>query len=167
MAPRFRIRRWLSPTLFALIAGAGLCLILFPATVARAETSTSSTGKQLVTQTVPHRGVVDNAVCSGEISDSVERGGSTKMTVARQNKDSVGSGEESSIEVKLDARDLWTALRPVLLAGYEFGGTHMRALALFLVVLVVVGIFVLRLVSKARSRRQKDVPAARLRSVQG
>lgn len=64
-------RRWLSPTLFALIA---LCFLLPFATVSCDHASTTFTGIQLVTKTVPKGGVLDEAPdCSSEISVCVER----------------------------------------------------------------------------------------------
>ena len=65
--------------LFALV---GVCLFLPFATVSCGSASTTFTGAQLVTQTVPHGGVLDEDECSGEISHCVERSGSARMTVA-------------------------------------------------------------------------------------
>jgi hypothetical protein len=63
--------RWLSPSLFALVA---LCFTLPFATVSCDDATTSFTGVQLVTWTVPHGGVLNEAPdCSNDISVCVER----------------------------------------------------------------------------------------------
>ena len=73
-------RRWLSPTLFALIA---LCFLLPFATVSCDQASTTFTGLQLVTRTVPQGGVLDEAPdCSSDISACVERESSLTAQVA-------------------------------------------------------------------------------------
>lgn len=73
-------RRWLSPTLFALIA---LCFLLPFATVSCDDASTSFTGVQLVSHTVPKGGVLDEAPdCSTDISTCVEREASLTAEVA-------------------------------------------------------------------------------------
>jgi hypothetical protein len=73
-------RRWLSPTLFALIA---LCFLLPFATVSCDKASTSFTGVQLVTRTVPQGGVLDEAPdCSSDISACVERESSLTAELA-------------------------------------------------------------------------------------
>src|ERR687888_2256848 len=64
-------RRWLSPTLFALIA---LCFFLPFATVSCDNARTSFTGVQLVTKTVPKGGKVDEAPdCAADLSVCVEK----------------------------------------------------------------------------------------------
>jgi hypothetical protein len=68
--------------MIALFALVGVCLFLPFATVSCGSASTTFTGAQLVTQTVPDGGVLDREKCSGEISECVERDGSAKMTVA-------------------------------------------------------------------------------------
>jgi hypothetical protein len=71
--------RWLSPSLFALVA---LCFFLPFATVSCDDASTSFTGVQLVTHTVPKGGLVhEGADCSSDISVCVERDGATTATV--------------------------------------------------------------------------------------
>jgi hypothetical protein len=71
--------RWLSPSLFALIA---LCLFLPFATVACDGAQTSFTGIQLVTRSVPAGGMVrEGTDCSADISVCVERNASTTATV--------------------------------------------------------------------------------------
>jgi hypothetical protein len=73
-------RRWLSPTLFALI---GLCFLLPFATVSCDGASTSFTGVQLVTRAVPHGGVLHEAPdCSADIGTCVEQQGSLTAQVA-------------------------------------------------------------------------------------
>jgi hypothetical protein len=72
--------RWLSPTLFALIA---LCFLLPFATVSCDSASTTFTGIQLVTRTVPSGGVLSEAPdCSSDISTCVERDAANTATVA-------------------------------------------------------------------------------------
>ena len=72
--------RWLSPSLFALIA---LCFFLPFATVSCDDATTSFTGVQLVTRTVPAGGVLhEGPDCSKDISVCVERSASTTATVA-------------------------------------------------------------------------------------
>jgi hypothetical protein len=66
-------------TLFVFV---GVCLFLPFATASCGSASTTFTGAQLVTQTVPDGGVLDREECSGEISECVENEGSAKMTVA-------------------------------------------------------------------------------------
>jgi hypothetical protein len=71
MTLRDRLHRWLSPTLFGLIA---VCFLLPFATVSCDNASTTFTGVQLVTHTVPRGGVLDEAPdCSTDISVCVER----------------------------------------------------------------------------------------------
>ena len=65
-----------------LCALVGVCFFLPFATVSCGSASTTFTGAQLVTQTVPHGGVLNEDECSGEISHCVERSGSARMTVA-------------------------------------------------------------------------------------
>ena len=65
--------------LYLLVA---IFLFLPFATVSCHGASTTFTGSQLVTQTVPQGGVLHEDKCSGEISDCVERNSSPKMTVA-------------------------------------------------------------------------------------
>ena len=73
-------RRWLSPTLFALIA---LCFLLPFGTVSCDNASTSFTGVELVTRTVPEGGVLAEAPdCSTDISMCVERQASLTAQVA-------------------------------------------------------------------------------------
>jgi len=80
MAFGFPIRRWLSPTLFALI---GLCFFLPFATVSCDDAKTTFTAAQLVTQTVPRGGVLDEGDrCSRDISDCAEASSSAGATVA-------------------------------------------------------------------------------------
>jgi hypothetical protein len=73
-------RRWLSPTIFALI---GLCFLLPFATVSCDDATTSFTGIQLVTHTVPAGGRVYEASegCSADLSDCVEQRGSRAARV--------------------------------------------------------------------------------------
>jgi hypothetical protein len=72
--------RWLSPSLFALVA---LCFCLPFATVSCDNATTSFTGVQLVTHTVPAGGAVhEGSDCSSDISVCVERDGATTATVA-------------------------------------------------------------------------------------
>jgi hypothetical protein len=68
--------------MIALYVLVGICLFLPFATVSCDEASTTFTGSQLVTQTVPQGGVLHKEKCSGELSDCVERNSSPKMTVA-------------------------------------------------------------------------------------
>jgi len=72
-------RRWLSPTLFALIA---LCFLLPFATVSCDNAETTFTGVQLVTRTVPRGGGLDEADCATDISTCVEKKGSGPATLA-------------------------------------------------------------------------------------
>lgn len=72
--------RWLSPSLFALIT---LCFFLPFATVACDGASTTFTGVQLVTHTVPPGGVVhEGSDCSADISVCVEHSAAATATVA-------------------------------------------------------------------------------------
>jgi hypothetical protein len=72
--------RRLSPSLFALVA---LCFFLPFATVSCDGATTSFTGVQLVTHTVPAGGVVhEGSDCSADISVCVERDAATTGTVA-------------------------------------------------------------------------------------
>jgi hypothetical protein len=72
--------RWLSPSLFALVA---LCFFLPFATVSCDDATTSFTGVQLVTHTVPAGGMVhEGSDCSSDISVCVERDAATTATVA-------------------------------------------------------------------------------------
>jgi hypothetical protein len=71
---------WLSPSLFALVA---LCFFLPFATVSCDGATTSFTGVQLVTHTVPHGGFVHEGTdCSADISVCAERDGAGTATVA-------------------------------------------------------------------------------------
>jgi len=80
MPIRNRITRWLSPSLFTLIA---FCFLLPFATVSCDAAKTTFTGAQLVTRTVPRGGVLDEAPdCSSDISVCVERDASTTATIA-------------------------------------------------------------------------------------
>jgi hypothetical protein len=80
MTLRDRLRRWLSPSLFALIA---LCFLLPFATVSCDNASTTFTGVQLVTHQVPRGGVLDEAPdCSADISVCVEREAAPTATIA-------------------------------------------------------------------------------------
>jgi hypothetical protein len=80
MSMRDRIHRWLSPSLFALIA---VCFVLPFATVSCDNASTTFTGVQLVTHTVPQGGVLHEAPdCSTDISVCVERSAAPTATVA-------------------------------------------------------------------------------------
>ena len=72
--------RWLSPSLFALIA---LCFFLPFATVSCDNATTTFTGAQLVTHTVPAGGVLhEGRDCSTDISVCVERSAAATATVA-------------------------------------------------------------------------------------
>jgi hypothetical protein len=72
--------RWLSPTLFALIA---LCFLLPFATVSCDNARTSFTGVQLVTETVPKGGKVDEAPdCDADLSVCVEKEASRTGQIA-------------------------------------------------------------------------------------
>lgn len=72
--------RWLSPSLFALVA---LCFFLPFATVSCDNATTSFTGVQLVTHSVPAGGAVhEGADCSSDISVCVERDAATTATIA-------------------------------------------------------------------------------------
>jgi hypothetical protein len=80
MTIRDRLHRWLSPSLFALIA---LCFLLPFATVSCDNASTTFTGAQLVTHTVPPGGVINEAPdCSTDISVCVEREAAPTATIA-------------------------------------------------------------------------------------
>jgi hypothetical protein len=80
MSIRRHSSRWLSPSLFALIA---LCFLLPFATVSCDSASTTFTGIQLVTRTVPSGGVLSEAPdCSSDISTCVERDAANTATVA-------------------------------------------------------------------------------------
>jgi hypothetical protein len=75
-----RFHRWLSPALFAVVA---LCFLLPFATVSCDGASTSFTGIQLVTHTVPRGGSVSEAPdCSADISVCVEHDGSAAAEIA-------------------------------------------------------------------------------------
>jgi hypothetical protein len=76
---RDRCHRWLSPSLFALI---GLCFLLPFATVSCDNATTTFTGIELVTHTVPSGGYVNRVDCSADISVCVERNGATTATIA-------------------------------------------------------------------------------------
>jgi hypothetical protein len=72
--------RWLSPSLFAMI---GLCFFLPFATVSCDNATTSFTGAQLLTHTVPAGGVLhEGPDCSTDISVCVERQAADTATVA-------------------------------------------------------------------------------------
>jgi hypothetical protein len=72
--------RWLSPSLFALIV---LCFFLPFATVSCDNATTSFTGIQLVTHTVPAGGVLhEGSDCSTDISICVERSAASTATFA-------------------------------------------------------------------------------------
>lgn len=72
--------RWLSPSLFALVV---LCFFLPFATVSCDSATTSFTGIQLVTHTVPAGGAVhEGPDCSADLSVCVERDAATTATVA-------------------------------------------------------------------------------------
>jgi hypothetical protein len=80
MTVRDRFHHWLSPSLFALIL---LCSLLPFATVSCDNASTSFTGLQLVTRTVPPGGVLrEGADCSSDISVCVERDAATTAEIA-------------------------------------------------------------------------------------
>jgi hypothetical protein len=73
-------RRWLSPTLFALIT---LCFFLSFATVSCDGARTSFTGVQLVTRTVPEGGKVEEPPdCNADLSTCVEDEASFTAAVA-------------------------------------------------------------------------------------
>lgn len=77
---RATIRRWHSPTIFALV---GLCFLLPFATVSCDNAKTSFTGVQLVAHTVPKGGHLDEAPdCSSDISACVEREASLPAEIA-------------------------------------------------------------------------------------
>jgi hypothetical protein len=81
-SPRLRatIRRWHTPTVFALVA---LCFVLPFATVSCDKARTSFTGIQLVTRTVPHGGQVDEGSdCSADLSTCVEQHASFPAEIA-------------------------------------------------------------------------------------
>jgi hypothetical protein len=74
------LQRWLSPSLFALVA---LSFLLPFATVSCDNASTTFTGAQLVTWKVPRGGVLHEAPdCSSDISVCVERSTAPTATVA-------------------------------------------------------------------------------------
>jgi hypothetical protein len=74
------VHRWLSPSLFALVA---LCFLLPFATVSCDDASTTFTGAQLVTWTVPNGGVLDEGPdCSSDISACVESTAAPPATLA-------------------------------------------------------------------------------------
>jgi hypothetical protein len=74
------VKRWISPSLFALAA---LSFALPFATVSCDDARTTFSGIQLVAHTVPHGGPVDEPPdCSGELSSCVERKGSTAAGLA-------------------------------------------------------------------------------------
>jgi hypothetical protein len=79
MARRSRIRRFLSSTLFGLI---GLCFFLSFATVSCDGQTTTVTGAQLVTQTVPAGGRVHEEECSADLAQCVETRASAEATLA-------------------------------------------------------------------------------------
>lgn len=80
MGIRDHIHRWLSPSLFGLIA---VCFVLPFATVSCDDASTTFTGIQLVTHTVPRGGVVNEAPdCSADISVCVEHTSAPTATLA-------------------------------------------------------------------------------------
>jgi hypothetical protein len=79
MARRSRIRRFLSSTLFGLI---GLCFFLSFATVSCDGQTTTVTGAQLVTQTVPAGGRVHEDECSADLAQCVETRASAEATLA-------------------------------------------------------------------------------------
>ena len=79
MARRSQIRRFLSPTLFALI---GLCFFLSFATVSCDGQTTKVTGVQLVTQTVPAGGPIHEEDCSADLAQCVESRASAEATLA-------------------------------------------------------------------------------------
>jgi hypothetical protein len=80
MDVRTGTHRWLSPTFFALIA---LCFFLPFATVSCDGASTTFTGVQLVTDTVPHGGFVhEGRDCSADISVCAEHDGAGTATLA-------------------------------------------------------------------------------------
>jgi hypothetical protein len=80
MTLRDRVHRWLSPSLFALIA---LSFLLPFATVSCDDASTTFTGVQLVTHSVPRGGVLhEGPDCSTDISVCVERDAATTATIA-------------------------------------------------------------------------------------
>jgi hypothetical protein len=66
MDSRVLIRRWHSPTLFAVIA---LCFLLPFATVSCSEAETTFTGYQLATWTVPEGGTVGDRDISAQVED--------------------------------------------------------------------------------------------------
>ena len=70
--------RGLSSTTFALI---GLCFFLSFATVSCGSGTTTFTGAQLVTQTVPPGGRIKEEKCKGELADCVEGSSSSKATL--------------------------------------------------------------------------------------
>jgi hypothetical protein len=69
MDPRHPGRRWFSPVLFALI---GLCFLLPFGTVSCEDKTTTFTGAQLATWTVPEGGVVNDA----DLAEQIEGEGS-------------------------------------------------------------------------------------------
>ena len=80
MTMRDRAHRWFSPSLFALLA---LSFLLPFATVSCDSASTTFSGVQLVTHTVPRGGVLhEGPDCSTDISVCVERDAAPTATVA-------------------------------------------------------------------------------------
>jgi hypothetical protein len=80
MQVRPKVRRWLSPSLFALIA---LCFLLPFGTVSCDTARTTFTGVQLVTWTVPAGGWVnEGSDCIGDLGSCVEHQASFGATVA-------------------------------------------------------------------------------------
>jgi hypothetical protein len=80
MTLRDRLHRWLSPSLFGLIA---VCFLLPFATVSCDNATTTFTGVQLVTHTVPRGGVLQEAPdCSTDISVCIEREAAPTATIA-------------------------------------------------------------------------------------
>src|SRR5215472_5129285 len=80
MTARDRLTRWLSPSLFALTS---LCFLLPFATVSCDNATTTFSGMQLVTHTVPRGGVLHEAPdCSADISVCIERDASTTAAIA-------------------------------------------------------------------------------------
>jgi hypothetical protein len=76
---RRTVRRWLSPAYFGLAA---LAFLLPFATVSCDNATTTFTGIQLVTHTVPAGGRVDEADCSADLSACVEHRASTTAGIA-------------------------------------------------------------------------------------
>jgi hypothetical protein len=76
---RHTVRRWLSPVYFGLAA---LAFLLPFATVSCDDATTTFTGLQLVTHTVPAGGRVNEVDCSADLSACVEHRGSTTAGIA-------------------------------------------------------------------------------------